>query len=142
MRIMSLVKNSIAIWWQGTYIHQEPPFIMGFYRRHWSAKAVSTVIDFYLRHWQWFWTSAIGIAALYVAPASSRPTRPVVLPRPVVVDVYPVTVQLLVPLFHVMVVLVPVQADPLHVCAASQRVVYIFWVPSGMAQEWITPRGP
>ena len=67
-------RNGIKNWWQGEYV--PPPLsdpnslfvvISGFYRRHWSARAVSASADFYLRHWQFVFSFAIGLAGLILA---------------------------------------------------------------------------
>ncbi len=65
MGICSSIRKTITTWWNGEYIHQDPPFVMGFYKRHWTASTVSAVISFYLEHWKWIWTTLISLVALF-----------------------------------------------------------------------------
>lgn len=64
MSIHVRVTKVIVDWWQGEYVDLEPPFVMGYYRRHWTARAVSALGRFYITHWQWLWTTTIAVLAL------------------------------------------------------------------------------
>lgn len=73
--LLQRLRKWITDWWEGEYVppppndpHSSIVFIsIGFYRRHWTARAVSASADFYLRHWQFIWSFAIGLAGLILA---------------------------------------------------------------------------
>lgn len=65
------LKQSITNWYQGKYVSEPPgsPFVMGYYQRHWSSRAVHTCISFYLKEWKWLLAFLVAVISAIVAIA-------------------------------------------------------------------------
>jgi hypothetical protein len=57
-KILKMIKR----WYQGKPI--ESDFLIGFYKRHWSAQVVHVLVEFYLKEWKWLLPFLVALAAL------------------------------------------------------------------------------
>jgi hypothetical protein len=70
-RLREWIKN----WWEGEYIppHNPPGAdifrVAGHFKRHWTARAISTLVAFCLREWKWLFWFAAAVAGLALAYA-------------------------------------------------------------------------
>jgi hypothetical protein len=62
------MRKTFLKWWEGEYV---PPkndpnsplhFVMGSYKRHWTASAARRAVQFYMREWKW----TLGAAAAVI----------------------------------------------------------------------------
>lgn len=69
------LREKIKRWWQGEYIppprdNPNSPVIIvsiGFYRRHWTARAVSAIFAFVAHEWKWLIPVLLTLAGLIIA---------------------------------------------------------------------------
>lgn len=64
------IKAAVARWFDGEDVPSDNPpeaavvFVMGYRRRHWSARLVRAVLGFCAREWKWLVWLALALAAL------------------------------------------------------------------------------
>lgn len=70
-----MIKAAVKRWWQGRYVependpHSGVVFVMGWYERHWTARACRAVLGFFGREWRWLipvTLSGIGLFLTYL----------------------------------------------------------------------------
>ena len=63
------MRRKVIDWYRGKFIpHENDPdngivFFGGFYKRHWTSRAVHVLVEFYLREWKWVLGFVFGAPA-------------------------------------------------------------------------------